>query len=315
MIKRCTLEKFIYKATRAQRTAEEELAGARCGIAVSEQERLRISEIVSPLIKNGQSPYHICAMNKDALMISDKTLYKYIAANLLDVSSTDLARKVKMKPRRAKPQIKVERACREGRTYRDFENFMSENPDTAAVQMDSVIGSKGTGEKVLLTIHFPASHLMLAFLREANTARSVSEIFNMLKEKLGYEHFTELFPAILTDNGSEFSNPSAIETDEDGVVWTKIFYCDPNCPYQKPQIENNHTLIRKISPKGKSMNFMAQSDADSMMGQINSYARKSLGGKTPLTLFLKMYGKPIAKKLGLRAINTNDITLSPNLFK
>jgi IS30 family transposase len=234
-------------------------------------------------------------------MLSDKTLYKYIAANLLDVSSTDLARKVKMKPRRVKPQIKVERACREGRTYRDYENYMKEHPDTAVVQMDTVIGAKGIGEKVLLTIHFPTSHLMLAFLRDANTARSVTEIFNMLKEKLGYKHFTKLFPVILTDNGSEFSNPSAIETDEDGVVWTKIFYCDPNCSYQKPQIEKNHTLIRTVSPKGKSMNPLTQADADNMMDHINSYARKSLGGKTPLILFLKMYGKRIEKNSDLES--------------
>ena len=54
--------------------------------------------------------------------------------------------------------------------------------------MDSVIGSQGG--KVLLTIYFRTSSLMLAFLRDANTARSVSEIFEHLYEVLGHEPFT-----------------------------------------------------------------------------------------------------------------------------
>ena len=38
---------------------------------------------------------------------------------------------------------------------------MQKNPDTAVVQMDSVIGT--IGGKCLLTIHFVESSLMLAF--------------------------------------------------------------------------------------------------------------------------------------------------------
>ena len=62
-----------------------------------------------------------------------------------------------------------------------------------------------------LTIHFVDTSLMLAFLRDANTSKSVTDIFNMLDESLGKTLFKRLFPVILTDNGSEFSNPKAIE--------------------------------------------------------------------------------------------------------
>ena len=49
--------------------------------------------------------------------------------------------------------------------------FMEEHPDAHVVQMDSVMGNQGG--KVLLTIHFVDTSLMLAFLRDANTSRSV----------------------------------------------------------------------------------------------------------------------------------------------
>jgi hypothetical protein len=62
-----------------------------------------------------------------------------------------------------------------GRDCRDFLLLTEEFPDTGVVQTDTVIGKKGGGEKCLLTIHFPVSRFMLAFLRDANTARSVTE--------------------------------------------------------------------------------------------------------------------------------------------
>lgn len=75
--------------------------------------------------------------------------------------------------------------------------------------MDSVIGTKGGN--CLLNIHFVECSLMLAFLREANTSKSVINIYNTLYKILGNEEFIKLFSVILTDNGGEFSNPKAIE--------------------------------------------------------------------------------------------------------
>ena len=248
-------------------------------------------------------------------MVSDKTLYSYIAMNLFEASVTDLLRKVKMKPRRIKTGPKVERACRNGRDYRDFLLFVGEFPDTAVVQMDTVIGKKGGGEKCLLTIHFPNSHFMSAFIRDANTARSVTDVFDGLKSMLGFNRFEEIFRVILTDNGSEFSNPSAIEADEDGLLWTRIFYCDPNRAYQKGSIEANHRFLRMIFPKGRSLNPFSQEDVNLAMSHINSYARKSLGGLSPFNVFTRMYGNRIPRLLGIRLIDACEINLTPSLFK
>lgn len=71
--------------------------------------------------------------------------------------------------------------------------------------MDSVIGSKGG--KCLLTIHFVECSLMLAFLRDANTSKSVIDIFNHLDQILGKDIFNKLFPVILTDYTEEKTMP------------------------------------------------------------------------------------------------------------
>jgi IS30 family transposase len=313
--KKCTLEKAMYIAATAERNANAVLRESRSGINIDPKEIKRLSAIVTPLIKRGQSPWHIANTQKDLLMVSDKTLYSYIAANLFEASVTDLLRKVKMKPRRVKPGPKVERACRNGRDYRDFLLFFEEFPDTAVVQMDTVIGKKGGGEKCLLTIHFPNSHFMLAFIRDANTARSVADAFDGLKSMLGFNRFEKIFPLILTDNGSEFSNPSAIETDGEGRLWTRVFYCDPNCAHQKGSIEANHRLLRMIFPKGRSLNAFSQEDVNLAMSHINSYARKSLGGLSPFNVFTRMYGNGIPRLLGIGPIDACEINLTPSLLK
>ena len=147
-------------------------------------------------------------------MVCTKTLYNYVDGGLFDIRNIDLPRKVKYRPRYKKPELKVDRGCRVGRNYHDYEVYMEQHPDTAVVQMDSVIGSKGG--KVLLTIYFVNVSLMLGFLREANTSKSVIDIYDELYHRLGGQDFRKLFPVILTDNGSEFSNPKCIENGPDG---------------------------------------------------------------------------------------------------
>jgi len=85
---------------------------------------------------------------------------------------------------------------------------MEGHPDANVVQMDTVCGVQSG--KVLLTIHFVNTSLMLAFLRNANTSRSVTDIWDLLYQALGHTDFEKLCPVILTDNGSKFSNPKAI---------------------------------------------------------------------------------------------------------
>jgi IS30 family transposase len=313
---KCTLEKAYYKAGVAEHEAIEVLKTARAGIDLCEAERKRLDEIISPLLKKGHSPYHICLTRKGEIMLSPKTVYKYIRMGLFSVTPFDTLKMVKMRPRRSKRQPKIERECRIGRTYADFSAHMGKYPQTRVVEMDTVIGAKGGSEKVLLTIQFTELHFMLAFIRDANTAESVRSVIDKLDSKLGRKLFEKLFPLLLTDNGSEFSNPSAIEaTDKDGVIRTRVFYCDPRCSFQKPHVENNHDFIRRFLPKGMSMNHMTQKRVNEMMSHINSYGRNSLCGLSPTELFVKAYGEEVLKKLGLRTVDHKDIALSPKLFK
>ena len=200
----------------------------------------------------GQSLHHICVNHADEVMLNERSLYNYVDNGLFSARNIDMPRVVRMgKRKRKKDQFKVDKKCRIGRTYQDFLKFMADNPGLPIVEMDSVEGIKGG--KVLLTLHFTIPQLMFAFIRDANTSQSVINIFDHLYLMLQPESFCELFQVLLGDNGSEFSNPSAIEKDLQENQRTRVFYCDPQAPFQKGAAENNHALIRRIIPKGHSL--------------------------------------------------------------
>ena len=311
---RCTLEKAFYRAAAAQRGYAHLIADSRSGVSISEEELKRINAIVSPLLKRGQSIHHICIHHADELMVSERTLYTYVNQGLMDAINLDMPRTVRMRPRKkTSTALKVDKKCRIGRTYDDFLEFMRTHPDTPARECDSVEGVKGG--KVLLTIHFVQQGLQLAFLRNANDSQSVINVFTELYDILGAETFTTLFPVLLCDNGSEFSNPSAIELDTEGNRRTQVFYCDANASFQKGSCENNHEMIRRIIPKGVDMGSYTQDQISLMMSHINSYARKNLGNKSPYDVFAFQYGEDILKKFGLRKIPSDEIVLSPSLLK
>lgn len=194
------------------------------------------------------------------------------------------------------------------------EAILLKHPNAHTVQMDSVIGT--VGGKVLLTIHFPETSFMMAFLRDANTSQSVIDVFDYLYRKLGKDLFEKIFPVILTDRGSEFSNPKMIECEPScGIRRTNVFYCDPSSPYQKGSIEVNHELVRRILPKGTSFDKLTQTDIDHMMNHINSYRRAKLGNRTPYEAFTFYYGKEALEKIGYSQIDPSCVVMTPKLFK
>lgn len=308
----CKLDKFYYRANIAHKRYRTILVESREGINITKEKLEELDAIVSPLILQGQSPYLIC-LNHPELELSEKTLYNYIAIGALSVKNLDLAKKVKYKLRRPHKSEIVDRSIFQQRTYADFQEFIQTNPDTRVVEMDTVLGCRGS-HKVLLTLFFRSCSLMLAYLLNDKTADSVKDLFNRLERKLTPEIFRSTFPLILTDRGGEFSDPESLERGLDDSVRTSIYYCDPGASWQKPGCEKNHEYIRKILAKGSSFDDLTQRDINKMLWHINSAARESLNGQTPFTLAQLLLNEKAFKAFGLRKIKADNVVLTPELL-
>lgn len=309
----CALSKLVYDATLAHQAYRKTWVEARQGLCFSEEELRQLNDLISPLLKKRQSIHHIVTHNPDLIPWSERTLYTVVSHNLLDARNLDLARKVRRMPRKKGKEVKIDRKCRINRTYLDFTAFLSAKSYPPVVQMDTVEGIQGGGN--LLTLYFETSGLMLAFKRSMNNSLSVIRILNSLEQTLGTQEYARLFEVILTDNGTEFSNPSALELSPYGHQRSHVFYCDPNSPYQKGAIERNHELIRMIIPKGIDFDRYTQAQINTMMNHINSYARKKLNDKSPAYTFSQLESPALLAILGVDLIPPHEICLSPLLLK
>ncbi len=304
--------KYDYNAKAAHRMYTERLSASREGISLTKKQLHEIDAVVKPLILQGQSPYMIIA-NHPELGISVSTLYNYIDQGVLLTRNIDLKRKVKFKPRKVhNTQIK-DRTVFIGRTYTDFKTSHSDELDF--VEMDTVKSARGSN-KCILTFYFPETELFLAYLLNRCTPGAVRAVFDRLQSRLGSAFdFSCLFPVILTDRGVEFGNPDALETAPDGTARTSIYYCDPMRSSQKGGIENVHTMLRMIIPKGTVFDELTQWDIRRCVDHINNAPRKALNGSTPYLEACKIYDEETITALQLRYVAPDDVMLTPKLLK
>lgn len=316
-IVKCNLVKKVYYASEAHEKYRELLTERRAGFDLTLGELIEIDKVVSPLIKKGQSPYHIIQNN--VLPVSLSTLYRIVDSGELEAGNIDLKQKVRRKPRKTQRHgEKLSKRIQEakvGHMYGDFLRYMDEN-DTFHVEMDCVIGKKEESPAIL-TLHFPGLQMQLAFYLEDHTAFNVVLMLDDIENILGSNLFRRAFPVILTDNGSEFADVRGIERSVlcPGKTRTKLFFCEPNRSDEKGSCENNHRFIREVIPKSTSLLPYTQADITLMMNHINSYCRKKSFGKCAYDLAMEVFPERFFDLLGLYKIPANDVLLKPSLLK
>lgn len=152
----CRLVKYYYRTLPSYHQYKHTLSISRQGINLSSEELCELDNIVSPLIKQGQTISHIYQTQN--LKSSKSSLYNYIDRNQLSARNIDLPRRIKFCTRKVKRTPPKDTSIRKGRTYDDFEKYLLDTPDVPVVEMDTVEVKKA--EKVLLTILFRNSKLM-----------------------------------------------------------------------------------------------------------------------------------------------------------
>ena len=201
----CRKIKYIYVASKAQKKYETKLTSSRKGINISEEELQKLDNLISPLIRQGQSIKLIYRNHKNEIPCKKSCLYNYIDLGLLSVKNIDLPRKVRYKIRNQnKNKKKKDYSYRIGRTYEDFQNMLKENPSAHIVEMDTVIGTAETG-KVLLTLLFREFNFMIARLLPDKSSKSVKNELDNIEKIIGTELYKRVFKYILTDNGRRIS--------------------------------------------------------------------------------------------------------------
>lgn len=314
----CKLEHRIYYALAAQNEYKASLVDKRIGFDLTEEQLAMIDEKVSPLVIAGHSPYAVVRELGEFIPCSEATLYRLIGAGLLTCRNIDLQERVKRKPRKHnkiknKDAYAIITEAKKGHLWSDYLGYLKTH-DEVAVQLDCVEG-KREDNAVIMTLYWPKEHMQLYFIMEKQNAENVVNTFDKIELAIGLQLFKEMFPIILTDNGHEFTDIAGMERSctVEGEKRTKIFFCEPNRSDEKGNCERNHRLLRKIIPKGTSLERFMQKDMTLITNHVNSYIRKSLGGICPYDTAMETYDEDFFVLLGLELIPYNLVNLTPEL--
>ena len=313
----CRKIRWTYYAREAQRAYDELIKSCRQGINLTPEEVHTINEVITPLIKKGQTTNHLYINHPDILDFSKSSFYRYINDGVFEFGPLDFPRIVKYKKRKnsSNRRTRKEKEILINRKYTNFIEFISNNPDSNIVEMDTVEGLKNEND-CFLTLLWRKSKFMLIFKLESQTTDEVTRIFEILQNLIPLDIYKDLFQVILTDNGHEFFDVNNIECiHSTGEYVTHLFFCDPHASCQKGMIEKNHEFIRYILPKGSSFKNINQEDCNLIMNNINSLCRDSLNGKSPYEAMLFLCDEYILKKLGCHFIKSDEVNLTYDLLK
>ena len=203
----CMMDRKIYSSKYAQDTYETLRTTSREGINQTPKSIQKLNDLLSPLIKKGQSIAHIYASHAEEIACSRRTIYSYIDSGVFEVRNMDLRRKIVYKPRKKKTATSTkDRAFRKDRGYKEFQEYINKNKPTYIVEMDTVEGVKGT-KPCFLTMLFRNCKLMLMFLLKEQTQDEVNKVFDYLTEVLGIELFQKLlYIRYVLPKGTSFEN-------------------------------------------------------------------------------------------------------------
>ena len=316
--KGCRKQKFYYIANNAQDNYNKAISNPKRLIQLDSQLFREMDQVFTEGVLKGQSPYHIKMSNPEKIPYSLSHMYWLNRSGKLSTKNIDFARIVRRKafkkPSKATGAT-IKKEFRQSRTYRHYLDYLKDNSDQRTVQMDTVIGERTKG-KVLLTLFFVEAQFLLIYIMDSKHAKSVVTVFDDLEVLLGLKTFKQLFPCLLTDNGTEFSDVLGIEYSAiTGEKRTNLFFCDPSNSNQKAHIEKSHHFIREILPKSKNFNFMNQDKVEIMTNNINSVKRDSLNGKTPFEVMRFLFNDTLLAQLRLSPVRANDVTLKPRIVR
>src|SRR5450755_2432777 len=79
------------------------------------------------------------------------------------------------------------------------------------------------------------------------------------------------------DRGLEMAKHKSFTVATD----VKVYFCDPQSPWQRGTNENTNGLLRQYFPRRTDLSGYAQSDLDKIALRLNQRPRKTLGFETP----------------------------------
>jgi len=271
-----------YRASRADEAAWDRAHRPRTCKLVSEP---ALSRLVANKLRSYWSPEQIAGWLKrtypgnENRQVSHETIYKS-----LFIQARGALKKELLQQLRSKRVIRRSRyASQKGDGRGQIKDMVSIRERPAAVEDravpghwegDLVIGTNNSQIATLVERH--TRYVMLVKVSNKNTETVINALVKQAR-KLP----SELYKSLTWDRGKEMHDHRRFTLATD----IKIYFCDPQSPWQRGSNENTNGLLRQYFPKGTDLSVHSQAKLNAVARQLNERPRKTLGFETPAERF------------------------------
>jgi len=135
---------------------------------------------------------------------------------------------------------------------------------------DLLFGSKNSQMATLVERH--TRYVMLVKVARKDTGTLINALIKNAR-KLPQE----LYQSLTWDRGKEMADHKRFTLATD----IKVYFCDPQNPWQRGTNENTNGLLRQYFPKGADISAYSQSKLNAVARKLNDRPRKTLKYETP----------------------------------
>jgi len=135
---------------------------------------------------------------------------------------------------------------------------------------DLLAGAANTHIATLVERH---SRFVMLVAVDGKDTRSVTRALSRQVRRLP----EQLRSSLTWDRGTEMADHARFTIATD----VKVYFCDPQSPWQRGSNENTNGLLRQYLPKGTDLSKLTQPQLDVIAAKLNTRPRETLAFKTP----------------------------------
>lgn len=248
-------------------------------------ENRRLAHLVAGKLQLQWSPEQVAGWLKrtypdDASMqVSHETIYRSLFIQARGALKKELLRHLRHTRGMRRSRHYTQKTGRQGRIVDTVS--ISERPATAKDRAvpghwegDLLFGR--TNSHVATLVERQTRYVMLVKVDSKHTEAVVDALIKSAR-KLPQE----LYKSLTWDRGHEMADHKRFSLATD----IKVYFCDPQNPWQRGTNENTNGLLRQYLPKGTDFSVHSQAKLNAIARRLNERPRKTLNYETPAERF------------------------------
>jgi len=271
-----------YRANKAEQAAWDRVHRAKtCKLA----QNRALAFIVAEKLQLEWSPRQIAGWLKytypddETYQVSHETIYKTLFIQARGALKKELIKHLRRSRAMRRSRHHTQKTSDHGRithtvSIRERPAEIEDRAVPGHWEGDLISGSNNSHIATLVERH--TRYVMLARVKSKDTKTVIDALI-----KQAHKLPRELYKSLTWDRGKEMADHTRFTLD----TKVKVYFCDPQSPWQRGSNENTNGLLRQYFPKGMDLSNVHQNRLNAVARRLNERPRETLNFRTPAERF------------------------------